>query len=654
MHQKITYTKLTAKIILTTLMFTLIAAFIYGEVMKDKAIHDLSRVDAKKTSMLIFESLYAAMEKGWTRNDLKRVITRLDSIDPNMKVNVYRSSLVSQLYGEIKEDKKKRESNYNLKKAMRGEEVLQVLDDSTIRFYYPIIAKEDCISCHSNALQGNILGAIYISYPVNDLKVSLNTMINFFILFIIFFSLVIFFALFIEFDKYLVKPIKKFVTNINTISSNNDLSQRVDTYDDIEEIHSMQSVFNHMLDSIEYQFYNDTLTGLHNRKKLIDELDKKLNSTLFLINIDGFQEINNLYGNIIGDTVLKDYAKFLNKMTHDNCCTLYRLHSDEFAILCTQHFDLDEINKFATYITESTAKKEFKIDKKTNISISSTIGVSFGKNLLLTNADIALKLAKAKKENYLIYNSSMNAEHEYAQNLNWTKKIKEAINNDKIVPLFQPIVCVETQKIVKYEALMRMVDKNGEYIPPIHFLELAKKNKLYHQLTKIIINKTFDKFETNANAVSINLSVYDIVNEDIINLIIDKLEKTQIGNRVIFEIIESDGIENFDQVIEFIDRVKAYGCKIAIDDFGTGYSNFEYLMKLKVDFIKIDASMIKNIDTDENSLMVTQTIIDFAKKMNIKTIAEFVHSKSVFDKISTIEIDFAQGYYFGEAKELES
>lgn len=400
MHQKITYTKLTAKIILITLSVTLIVAFFYGEVMKDKAIHDLSKADAKKTSMLIFESLYAAMEKGWTRQDLKRVISRLDSIDENMKVEVYRSSLVSKLYGEIKEDKEKRTTNHNLKKAMKGEEVLEVLDDNNIRFYYPIIAKEDCISCHSNALHGNILGAIYISYPVDDLKISLNTMINFFILFIIFFSLVIFLALFIEFDRYLVKPIKKFVTNINSISSNNDLSQRVETYGDISEIHSMQSVFNTMLDSIEFQFYNDNLTGLYNRKKLIDILDKKMNSTLLLINIDSFQEINNLYGNSIGDTVLKNYAKFLNKMTHDNCCTLYRLHSDEFAILCMQHFEIDEINKLASSIIEATTKKEFKIDKKTNISISSTIGISFGKNLLLTNADIALKLAKAKKENF--------------------------------------------------------------------------------------------------------------------------------------------------------------------------------------------------------------------------------------------------------------
>ena len=652
MHQKITYTKLTAKIIITTLMFTLLAAFFYGEVMKDKAIHDLSKADAKKTSMLIFESLYAAMEKGWTREDLKRVITRLDSIDDNMKVEVYRSSLVSKLYGEIQDDKTKRNSNPSLKKAMKGEEVLQILNNNTIRFYYPIIAKEDCISCHSNAIQGNILGAIYISYPVNDLKVSLNTMINFFILFIIFFSLVIFLALFINFDKYLVKPIKKFVTNINTISNNSDLTQRVDMQGDIHEIHSMQSVFNDMLDSIEYQFYNDTLTGLHNRKKLIDLLDKKNSSTLFLINIDSFQEINNLYGNNIGDTVLKSYAELLKSITHDNCCSLYRLHSDEFAILCAEHFDLDEVNKFAKFVIDTTAKEEFKIDEKTNISISSTIGVSYGKNLLLTNADISLKLAKNQKEHFLVYKPSMNAEHEYEQNLRWTKRIKEAIIHNKIEPLFQPIVCTKTQEVVKYEALMRMVDEDGEYIAPIHFLELAKKNKLYHDLTKIIINKTFAKFQNEQLDVSINISVYDILNSEIVNLIIEKLEESQIGERIVFEIIESEGIENFDQVMEFINKVKTYGCKIAIDDFGTGYSNFEYLMKLKVDFIKIDASMIKNIDTDENALLVTQTIIDFAKKMNIETIAEFVHSKSVFDKISTIDIDYAQGYYFGKAKEL--
>ena len=173
---------------------------------------------------------------------------------------------------------------------------------------------------------------------------------------------------------------------------------------------------------------------------------------------------------------------------------------------------------------------------------------------------------------------------------------------------------------------MRMIDENGEYLSPIHFLELAKKNKLYPKLTKIIIEKTFEIFKNIDAQVSINLSVYDVLNEDVYATIIEKLYEYKLGDRIVFELIESDGIENYKEVIEFINEVKKTGAKISIDDFGTGYSNFEYIMKLKVDYIKIDASMIKDIDKNINSQMVTETIIDFARKMNIQTIAEFVHS----------------------------
>ncbi|MDX9756759.1 MAG: EAL domain-containing protein, partial [Sulfurimonas sp.] len=205
-----------------------------------------------------------------------------------------------------------------------------------------------------------------------------------------------------------------------------------------------------------------------------------------------------------------------------------------------------------------------------------------------------------------------------------------------------------TQKIVKYEALMRIMDNNGAYITPIHFLELAKKNKLYHQLTKIMIEKTFKKFENLPYSVSINISVEDILNKEINRFILDKLKNTGMGEKIVFEIIESEGIENFEQVLEFINKIKIYGAKISIDDFGTGYSNFDYLMKLKVDYIKIDGSMIRGIDTDKNSQMVTKTIVNFAKNMGIKTVAEFVHSKNVFMKVQELDVDFSQGYYFGE------
>lgn len=652
MNKKTTYAKLTAQIIITTLVITLAAAFIYGEAMKDKAIYNLSKSDAKRTSMLVFESIYAAMEKGWDKEDLKKIIVRLDSVDQNLKVDVFRNSAVAQLFGDIEKDKKARETDFNLKQALKGEEVLKIIDNQTIEFYYPMIAVQNCLKCHVNSKEHDILGAIYISYPIEDLKVSLTTMKNFFIIFIALFSLIIFLALFFKFDFHFIKPIKKFVKNIDSISSNTDLSQRVDLKNNIHEIHSMQNVFNNMLDSIEFQFYNDPLTSLYNRKKLIEQLDKYNNSTLMIINIDMFRAINDLYGNHIGDRILKEYAKLLKSLMLKEC-TLYRLHSDEFAILYTQHLDLNEIERFAVYIADTTAKHEFVIEDKANIAITATVGISYGKDLLLTNADIALNFAKKKKKTYFVYESYMRTEHEYEQNMKWTKKIKDAIENDKIEPLFQPIVCCKTKEIIKYEALMRMKDDNGDYIAPIHFLELAKKNKLYHDLTKIVINKSFDKFIDSNYSVAINLSVEDILNKDIIALIIKRLEETNIGHKITFELIESEGIENFEEVMHFINRVKEYGCQIAIDDFGTGYSNFEYLMKLKVDFIKIDASMIKNIDVDRNSLMVTETIIDFAKKMNIKTVAEFVHAQSISDKISEIGIDYGQGYYYGPPKPLD-
>ena len=128
----------------------------------------------------------------------------------------------------------------------------------------------------------------------------------------------------------------------------------------------------------------------------------------------------------------------------------------------------------------------------------------------------------------MIYETSMNIEHEYEQNLKWSKRIKDAIENDRIEPLFQPIVDTKTSKIVKYEALMRMIDEKGEYLSPIHFLELAKKNKLYPKLTKIIIEKTFEIFKNIDAQVAINLSVQDVLNEDVHSTIIKNLKTTPI------------------------------------------------------------------------------------------------------------------------------
>ena len=651
MNKTTTYNRLILKIILITLTFSLTIAFVYTHYMKKEAIEKLSKVDAKKTTELIFQSLYSAMERGWTRTDLEKIISRLNSVDKNMSVHVYRGEEVAKQFGDILKDSQKRKADVFIQSAFQNNDILNVIDDSTIEYYYPIIAKQECLKCHTQAQEGDVLGVINIVYPIDDLKISLSSIINFFILFIILFSIVIFIALFIEFDRHLVKPIKKFITNINYISNHKDITKRVGTNNKITEIDSMQNVFNHMLDSLEYQFYHDELTTLPNRKKLIETLSLEDDAILMILNIDKFQHINDLYGDKVGNDIIKNTALIIKENVSKDAL-LFKLHADEYALYLPIEFVYEEIKALALHLANCIENHIFTINDN-EIYINATIGVAYGTSYLLNNADMALKLAKKKRKKYLIYESSMNIEHDYEQNLKWSKKIKDAIENNRIEPLFQPIVDTKTSKIVKYEALMRMIDEKGEYLSPIHFLELAKKNKLYPKLTKIIVEKTFEIFKNKDAQVAINLSVHDILNEDVYSTIIEKLYEYKLGDKIVFELIESDGIENYKEVIEFINEVKKTGAKISIDDFGTGYSNFEYIMKLKVDYIKIDASMIKDIDKNINSQMVTETIIDFARKMNIQTIAEFVHSQSVFDVVKEMGIDFAQGYFFGKPQKLD-
>lgn len=266
MGKKTTYKKLILKIILITLSLTLTIAFFYAQFMKSEAIETLTKVDAKKTTQLVFQSLYSAMEKGWDRSDLEKIIKRVNNIDSQMAVRVYRTEIVANEYGDIQKDFEARQTNKMVQHAIKNDEILNIVDDSAIDYYYPIEAKQECLKCHTQAQENDVLGVININYPIDDLKVSLSSIINFFLIFIIVFSLIIFMALFAKFDKYLVKPIKTFVININSISQHKDITKRVTIDNNIEEIDSMQEVFNNMLDSLEYQFYYDELTTFPNRK----------------------------------------------------------------------------------------------------------------------------------------------------------------------------------------------------------------------------------------------------------------------------------------------------------------------------------------------------------------------------------------------------
>ena len=268
-----------------------------------------------------------------------------------------------------------------------------------------------------------------------------------------------------------------------------------------------------------------------------------------------------------------------------------------------------------------------------------------------SNADIFSKVAMALKyaeENHIpfwIYEDRMQFENEYELNLKNSTTVRKAVENFSIVPYFQSIVDNKTRKVVKFECLARLIDENENIIAPAIFIPIAKRLKVYSEVTKVIINKSFEAFEESEYEFTINLSIEDIMSSRIFEFILEKLKTSKASNRVTFELLESEAIQDFKRMQRFITEVKRHGAKIAIDDFGSGYSNFAYLTQISVDYIKIDGSLIEKIDVDKNSLLIVETIVEFAKKLNIQTIAEFVHSSTVQNKVKELGIDFSQGFY---------
>lgn len=395
------------------------------------------------------------------------------------------------------------------------------------------------------------------------------------------------------------------------------------------------------------QISTDPLTKLPNRTQLKDDIERLKNVKLILMNLDDFKAINDLYGTKAGDlTLIKTAKRLTSLLSEDKIHDIYKLHADEFAFLLKNVRRKKDIYNIIRLINRRISR-DITVNN-IEITLSATFGIADCKKDILADADIALKLAKEKRKHYVYFHRSMLMAEQFEQNIKWLKNLKKAIAGDNILPYYQPIINNNTGAIEKYECLMRLKDDDNKAISPYFFLEVAKKSKVYSYLTKIMVLKSFETFKNSKYMFSINLSLEDILNQDTVDFILGALKDYKISKRVVFEIVESERIEEDPKVNDFIDKVKELGCQIAIDDFGSGYSNFDYILQLRVDYIKIDASLIKNIDIDESSQIITETIVDFTKKLNIKTIAEFVHSKKVYEKVKDLKIDYSQGFYLGK------
>jgi EAL domain-containing protein (putative c-di-GMP-specific phosphodiesterase class I) len=279
--------------------------------------------------------------------------------------------------------------------------------------------------------------------------------------------------------------------------------------------------------------------------------------------------------------------------------------------------------------------------------ISIVISMAYGENTY-ENARYGLKSLLKTKQSFIIANNLIEEERKEAEkNLNTLRMVKKALDEYKIITYFQPIIDNKTKNIRKYETLVRLVNQSGEVISPYFFLDISKKGKYYSQITWRVLEHSFNALNETDKDISINLSAIDIEKHLTREKILDYLKTNkQNAHRIVFELLEDEEMKDFKTIKDFIVEVKKFGVKIAIDDFGAGYSNFNMLVNLKIDYVKIDASLIKHIDTNNDYKIIVGTIAEFTRKFGIATVAEFVSSQEIYDAVKELDITYSQGYYF--------
>ncbi|HJE03642.1 Cyclic di-GMP phosphodiesterase YfgF [Aliarcobacter thereius] len=396
---------------------------------------------------------------------------------------------------------------------------------------------------------------------------------------------------------------------------------------------------------------NNEITFPKRRDFIQDSLDKKFNK-LAIFDITGFGNVNHYYGYEFGEKILKLVSSRLeDKFKNGN---IYYLGADIFAVTSNENIEKDIFIHAIKSIIWYFGYSPIELDGY-RVYIPLRVGVAIDYEELLFTAEYALKQTRVLKHNLVVYDkkehhichpNSSNIEQE----LYWETQIIQAVKKEKF-EIFAQLISNQYEK--KYEVLVRMKDSKGDIISPFFFLDRAKKINLYSSITKQVIQKSFEFFADKNISFNINLSISDILDKDVFDYLIQKIYEFGVAEFLTIEITESEGIDNLEEVITFINIVKSLGVKIAIDDFGTGYSNFSYLVKLQADFIKLDGSIIQDINRSKSARAVIEAIVFFAKKVGMRTVAEFVSTKEIYDTCKELEIDYFQGYWFDEPKSVK-
>lgn len=421
---------------------------------------------------------------------------------------------------------------------------------------------------------------------------------------------------------------------------------------------------------IEHLAMHDTLTDLPNRVALQQRIDAHIDTgtpgALLLLDIDHFKYINDNYGHRTGDQLIRGVGSALRDMMREFNGELFRLGGDEFAIHLPGSLRQDAI-QVADRVLDTVQHYRLQASGSKGISnLSTSIGIALypfhGANVseLLSNVDIAMYQAKEHGRNrHVLFDQGTDAMRSTHKRVHWSMKLREAIDDDRLLLFSQPAVRLADRKTMHHEVLLRLRDDDGRIVMPGNFIEIAESIGMVKELDMRVVEKLLRHMHQagemgGKSRYFVNLSRLSISDAHWVSRFIDVLAVSKVNpGQLVFEITEAAAMTEIDVTLNFIHRIKELGSRISLDNFGAGFSSFYYLKRFEVDYLKIDGNFIRDLGNDKSNQVFVKALNDIAREMGKQVIAEWVETPEVLDLLRDIGAQYGQGYLFSPPALLE-
>ena len=414
----------------------------------------------------------------------------------------------------------------------------------------------------------------------------------------------------------------------------------------------------------------DSRTGLPNRIVLKERLNTILTTEhLLTLKVTNFHQVNEKYGYQVGDQLLLELSyHFIDRLQprfikeSPTKVELFSIGVGEWAIIFNANIGNEQIEQRFVEFADDIEHINFEPYGLADIdylSVSLCGGFASRCDFLSDNGDeILLKAIEARRygvrNNTHITNAKdiQVSEEDRKEQLGWLSCVSRAILDQNIITYSQPIVASGTHEKIGQECLVRIMEADGSIVPPGKFLPIIADTHLYTRLSRHMIKNTIGYMADKQDSFSINLSPQDLLSDKTLEILETAIGGMKDPTRLGLEVLESEQIKDYGRMIEVCDHFRSLGARIIVDDFGSGYSNIDEIIKLEPQIIKLDGSLIRNIDKDEKQRNIASQLVRLCQVFNAKTVAEFVHNQQVCEIAEQMGVDYLQGYYFGEPKRL--